>query len=95
MQGVLLWTISDLPLYEMLAGWSVKEVRACPYCHNEISCKSLCFCDSTAYKGHQRFLPIDRRCRLMKGPFDGMEELRQALSAPSDFEVYNQMNIWT
>ncbi|KAL4583836.1 hypothetical protein LXL04_008421 [Taraxacum kok-saghyz] len=35
MRVVLLWTISDLPAYAMLSGWSTHGYLACPYCSDK------------------------------------------------------------
>ena len=32
MRAVLMWTINDFPIYEMVSGWSMHEKLACTYC---------------------------------------------------------------
>jgi hypothetical protein len=31
MRAVLMWTINDFPIYEMVSGWSMHEKLACTY----------------------------------------------------------------
>jgi Transposase family tnp2 len=73
-----LWTVSDLPSYEYLLGYSVQGEFGCPN-YNIGTCSirlkhgyKLCFMD------HRRFLEKNHPFRFDKKSFDGTEELKSA-----------------
>ncbi|CAH9057817.1 unnamed protein product [Cuscuta epithymum] len=70
MRAILLWTISDLPAYAMLSGWTTKGKFAFPYCTEFTEAfwlphsKKHSWCDN-----HMKFLPGDHPFRFDENNF--------------------------
>lgn len=76
--AALLWTVSDLPAYGMLSGWSTSGKMACPVCNYNTCSRHLKHSQKMCYMGHRRFLDSKHRWRKDKKSFDDTKELREA-----------------
>ncbi|KAL0340113.1 UNVERIFIED_CONTAM: hypothetical protein Sradi_4528100 [Sesamum radiatum] len=70
MRVALMWTVNDLPAYEMASGWSTVGIIGCPICMDDTSAfhlqhgRKACYFDC-----HRRFLPQDHPYRRNKKAF--------------------------
>ncbi|KAK4406486.1 hypothetical protein Sango_0655100 [Sesamum angolense] len=69
MRAALMWTVNDLPAYEMASGWSTMGVMVCPVCIDDIRAfhlqhgRKACYFDC-----HKQFLPEHHSYRRNKKP---------------------------
>ncbi|GKV02853.1 hypothetical protein SLEP1_g15237 [Rubroshorea leprosula] len=69
-KAALMWTISDLPGYGMLSGWSTHGKLACPYCMENSKAFWLEHGRKTSFFDcHRQFLPPDHPFRSNKNHF--------------------------
>ena len=65
-----MWTISDLPAYSMLSGWSTAGRLACPYCMEDSDSFRLNKSGKQSWFDNDRkFLELDHPFRRNKSTF--------------------------
>ncbi|GLT99835.1 hypothetical protein SLE2022_172480 [Rubroshorea leprosula] len=70
MRAALMWTISDLPGYGMLSGWSTHGKLTCPYCMENSKAFWLEHGRKTSFFDcHRQFLPLNHPFRRNKNDF--------------------------
>ncbi|GKC30096.1 putative transposon, En/Spm-like protein [Tanacetum coccineum] len=95
LRAILLWTISDLPAYAMLSGWSTHGALACPCCMGDTKSFRLtsggkpCWFDC-----HRRFLPPKHAFRRDKKGFKANSTVASSIGPPLELtshELYQQV----
>ncbi|CAH9124429.1 unnamed protein product [Cuscuta epithymum] len=89
LHAAVLWTISDLPGYGNLSGWSTKGYDACPNCNDDGT--SMWFGGKVCFMGHRRWLPINHVWRKNKKSFNGKLEFRAKPKKLSGEEILSQV----
>ncbi|XP_071688039.1 uncharacterized protein [Rutidosis leptorrhynchoides] len=74
LRASLLWTVSDLPAYANLSGWSTKGKLPCPSSHKESRSTRLSNSHKEIFMAHHRWLESLHPFRMDKDSFDGAEE---------------------
>ncbi|XP_024013416.1 uncharacterized protein LOC112087769 [Eutrema salsugineum] len=74
LKAILLWTISDFPVYGNLAGCKVKGKMGCPLCGKHTDSMWLKNSRKHVYMCHRKGLAPTHRYRVKKAWFDGKAE---------------------
>lgn len=70
MKAVLLWSVSNIPAYDVLSGWSTCGRLACPYCMENTKSFALQHSQKVSwFDCHRQFLPIEHPFRQNRSGF--------------------------